>query len=204
MGSKAKTIKNSIKDKRVKNLIVFLISLILVFGVGFIVFNYVPFFSKYDNYVISSGSMDPVLKIGDLVYVDTSVKAEDIETGKIIAFYQDIDEDGADEIVVHYLDSVVEINGVDYYKTRHEVDPDNPDASTVDSWTLSANDIIGLEVMKIPRIGPLVMFAQSPYGRATIIIDVIVIYALIEYYNSGKKDQKKPEELNIDEKKDTA
>jgi len=207
MSSEIKTSEKKIMDKRVKNLMVFIISLILVFGIGYTIFNYVPFVAKYNSYSILTPSMDPVLKVGDLVLVDTSVKPEDLEPGEIIAFWHDItpsDQIDNPIIVVHYLDSVENIDGINYYTTRHvNPNPQNPDESLVDNWTLIGSDIVGREVFMIPKVGPLVVFAKSTIGRIVLIIDIVVIYGLIEYYNSGKKKEDKPEELNIDEKKDT-
>lgn len=161
----------------------FIVIIILVFGTGYIVFNYVPFVAKYDTYVIKTDSMVPVINVGDIVVVDSSVKADQLKPGDIIAFYADINGDGKKEVVVHYLKSISTVDGVTVYRTDSE-------KTTLDEWVLKSSDILGKEAFRIPKIGPIIMFSQSTIGRIVLITDILVLFAIIEYFSRTKKTKK--------------
>jgi len=184
-------------NKKTKSWIRFFLSVIVILGLGYVVFNYVPFIAKYDHFVIISPSMEPTIMVGDVVIIDTSIQAEDLVPGQIMAFYADINEDGIDEVVVHYLNSKYEdTNGVMIYKSNPEV------SDTTDPWDLTADDIIGAHVLTIAKIGPLLLFAQSTIGRVILVIDIVVIYLLVEMFSKDKKKKElQPEssEENIEE-----
>jgi signal peptidase len=46
----------------------------------------VPRYMGWQGVIVLSGSMEPTLKVGGLVYIDTHAKAEDIKVGDIITF----------------------------------------------------------------------------------------------------------------------
>lgn len=168
----------------------FVISVFLIVAIGYVVFNYVPFIAKYDHYVIATDSMEPVINVGDVVIIDTGIKAEDLEVNQIIAFYADIRGDGRQVVVVHYLDSISEVDGIRTYRTRPEISDD------IDPWKLDDSDIVGIKVATIPKIGPILLFAQSTVGRIVLIADVILMYVLISAYFPAKPKKKSANEGN--------
>lgn len=169
-----------------KKAIRFFLSIIIFFSIGFVILNYVPFISKYDNYVIVTNSMEPVIDVNDIVVIDTSVKAEDlvVDEHPIIAFYvDDINGDGIRDVVVHYLYSVTDDNGTMIYRTVSE-------SGIPDVWLLTADDIIGTHVLTIPKIGHLLQFTQSTIGRIVLIMDVAILYIVFELLSDKTKDKK--------------
>lgn len=183
--AKEKTVSKTQKlNKKNTSWIRFFLSVVVILGLGYIILNYVPFIAKYDHYVIVTNSMEPVINVGDVVIVDTSVKPEDMAVGQIIAVRADINEDGTKEVIVHYLYSVTDENGTTIYRTHPEKSP------SPDPWTLTADDIVGAYVLTIPKIGPALLFAQSTIGRIIIIVDIVVIYLLFELFSKGKKEDK--------------
>jgi len=175
--------QSNAKKKSIASWVRFFLSLALVVIAIFVIFNYVPFVAKYDYYRILTGSMDPVIKVNEVVVIDTSINHENLQIGDIIAFYADINNDGTDEIVVHYLDAINQDVGVTTYKTKPEV------SNQEDSWTLSDDDIIGIHVLTLPKFFG---FLTSTFGKVILIVDVIVVYVIIEsFFDNNKKNIKK-------------
>lgn len=169
------------------NAIKFVFSVILIFTIGYLVFNYVPFIAKYNHYVIATNSMEPIINVGDIVIIDTGIDHEDLEEGQIIAFYADIRGNGEKVVVVHYLDTIITTDGVRTYRTRPEINDD------LDPWTLQDFEIVGAHVATIGKVGPILLFAQSTIGRIVIIADVVIIYILMSAFPSKKtKKEDKP------------
>jgi signal peptidase len=151
----------------------FILSVVIIIGIGFVVINYVPFIAKYNHYIIATNSMEPIINVGDVVIVDSGINLDDLKKDQIIAFYADIRGDGRKVVVVHYLDSVSEVDGVRIFRTRPEIN------DSIDPWKLKDEDIIGNHKLTIPKIGPVLLFAQSTMGRIVLIIDVVVIYVIL-------------------------
>ncbi len=154
----------------------------IIYGIGYVILNYVPFFAKHEHYVIATGSMTPVIDPGDVVIIDNSVLLDDLVEGDIIAFRAVIDDSGEERVVVHYLASVVEDDeGVRTYQTKPHV------SERLDDWELTDEDIIGIHVLTISNIGRLLLFAQSLIGRIIIIVDIVIIYYLFKILFKDKK-----------------
>ncbi len=147
------------------------------------------------HYVIVSDSMDPDIKVGDIVLVKKP-DYESLKNDDIISFYVDSNLDGNKEVVTHYLYSVeLDSNGQRVYRTI------NAKKQSPDSWLLKDSDIIGQSVYTVPDIGKFMMFAQSSIGKLTIIFNLLIIVMIIyllEYKAPGIKDK---EQKVKDEKK---
>ncbi|GEM_PF-839788 len=171
----------------------FFLSVAIILGLGYVVFNYVPFIAKYDYFVIATGSMEPVIMTHDVVIIDTSVDPDNLSVGDIIAFYTDINGDGTDEIVVHYIYSISEDEGVRTFLTHPEV------SEHQDPWTLYDEDIVGIHVLTIPKIGGFLLFAQSFFGRIVLISDILILFLLLELVSDSNKTKKKPDDCQEQE-----
>ncbi len=168
----------------VRKTIRFFISLAIILILGYVVFNYVPFIAKYSNHVIVTDSMVPVINVNDVVIIDNSYEIDDLDIGEIIAFNVDINNDGNDEIVVHYLYSVEEIEGEVIIKSIAH------GQNSPDPWELSPDDILGKHVATIKTIGSFLRFASSTFGKIVLIFDVIIIYFIIELFSENDKKKK--------------
>jgi len=173
----------------------FILSVAIILGLGYVIFNYVPFIAKYDHYIIATNSMEPVINVGDIVIINTDVELDNLEEGQIIAFYADIRGDGKEVVVVHYLYSITETDGVRTYRTKPEISDD------IDPWTLVDEDIVGTHEASIRKIGPFILFAQSTIGRIVIIVDVIVIYIILSVFSSSKKSKKPNNQIKTEDQK---
>ncbi len=178
------TVKSPKTEKRsLSKNIRFIISVFLIVVLGYGIFNYVPFVSKYKLYVIVTGSMEPVINVDDIVIIDSSKTVEDFNVGDIIAFTTDINNDGTDEVLVHYLYSKEIVNDHYNIKTKSEI------SDTPDNYLLTESDILGKHVLTIRKFGSFLMFATSTLGKIILIIDIIIIYILVEMFSSNKKNK---------------
>ncbi len=186
--AKSKLKKNI--QKTVIEWLKFFLGLGVIIGIGYAVLNYVPFFAKHDHYVIVTDSMEPVINVGDIAIVDNSISLDDLVVGDIIAFQVAIDETGTEVIVVHYIAEInIDDLGVRTFRTHPQV------SMQKDPWTLTDEDIIGIHVLTIARLGKLLLFAESTIGRIIIVVDVVILYFVAQIFTEKDKKKKpsKPE-----------
>ncbi len=125
----------------------------------------------FKPYVVITNSMEPELMEDDLIFVK-SPNYEELLEGDIITFYGDLYLDGEIDIVTHYINSITEVDGIRYYRTNgHEL--------PVDNWILNDDDILGSYLFRIPFLGNIVNFIQSPFGVAAVVVNVGVIFAVV-------------------------
>ena len=127
----------------------------------------------YKAFVISSGSMEPTLNIGDIVIIKET-KQEQISKGNIITFRKD----GYN--ITHRINDIIEKDGEKYYQTKGDKNTTN------DADLVKYEEIEGVYVFKIDKIGSIITYAQN---TTTIIIIVCVIYLI--YRISAEKDDRK-------------
>ncbi len=94
--------------------------------------------------VVGSGSMDPTIKIGDVVLIDKKYKerANMINEGDILVFKKD------NQLFCHRVVSISEINDKYYFKTKGDRKGQN-----VDNWTVNESEIIGVTKLTIKKVG---------------------------------------------------
>ena len=135
--------------------------------------------------------MTPVINVGDLVIVNTAFTEEDLNVDTIISFYEDVNNDGKEEIIIHYIASV-EVDEYDNktYKTRRH------NAETYvdwDDWELTKEEILGVYLVSFRKLGSFMLFVESPLGKFVVLVDLIVIYMLIQVFaEPNDKKTKKP------------
>lgn len=150
---------------------------------------------RYQNFVISSGSMEPTIKYGDIV-IAKDVNIEDLKVGDVITFYVDFNLDGKDEIVTHYLASInTDENGQYFFRTHRE------NTSSFDSWILEEEDIIGVQVGHVKNLGRYILYLQSKVGFTILLADGIIIF-LIVLILSGPDEPNKKKNIVLLEKSD--
>ncbi len=189
---------SEIKNKKVYNfiktilfyVILFLLSMYIVFEV-FIPNQTVKVFG-FKPYNVMTQSMEPVLNVNDMIIVK-NFKVEELEVNDIITFYADIDYNGENEIVTHYIYSITENSPGDYTirTNRHYNDDQTPVA---DTWILSGDDVLGLYSFKIPYLGYVTEFLKSPFGIAAIIVNAGIIITIVYLIKRDKKVQETPKE----------
>ena len=129
---------------------------------------------------ISTNSMEPTYKVGDLVFMEkiSDADIDKLEVGQIITFHApiDIDNDGkTGDINTHRIHS---IDG-NRFTTSGDL------IGTPDDYTIHASDIIGVctEDGKIGGLGNVITFLRSSLGFFLCIVLPLILFFLYELYN---------------------
>jgi signal peptidase I len=113
----------------------------------------------YRALVISSGSMQPVLAVGDLV-VSRSTPAGRLQPGDIVTFH---DPALGNRFVTHRVVEVVESGGQVTVQTRG-------DANRVsEHWSVADAAPVGLLVTGVPAHGEWLLWLQSGWARIALV-----------------------------------
>jgi|GEM_PF-1359019 len=157
---------------------VLLVGLVAVFVLAFV---FLPMAGQSSNwYIVNSGSMEPALHVGDVVYV-AGKDADDIEGGDIISFRQQ------DITITHRCVDIVQKGNQTIFQTKGDANEEN------DSFTVTAEQLIGkvpatrlfgrTVYAKAPRLGYLSEFVRTRLGFFLLVM--IPGYSLIgmEAYN---------------------
>jgi signal peptidase len=123
--------------------------------------------------VVSSGSMVPVLNVGDIIIV-RGVDPQAITVGTIIIFHSPYEYDMP---IVHRVVAVVNDGGSLFFQTKGDHN------EIQDGWKVPAENLIGVYVVKIPYIGLISLELRGPLGVTLIILLVALIIA-VEYNES--------------------
>ena len=140
----------------------------------------------YKAYIVDTNSMEPTINVGDIVIVK-KVKEDKLKQGDVITFT----EEG--EVITHRITKVErEENG-----TQYVTKGDNN--NTEDTFKIRYNDIIGEEILTIPRLGKTVQILDSKI-IILIIILIILIFILVKIQKNEKIENMR-EKKKIEEKK---
>lgn len=135
--------KITIKDFRNKSTIIKVITGIILFITIVIIILYSNLF-PYTVAVIGSGSMTPTLKIGDMILIDKTYRknTKKLKEGQVLVFQV------KDTIYTHRIVKIDRQNGNYYILTKGD-----RKGQTIDTWTVTNKDIIGVTKLKIPMMG---------------------------------------------------
>lgn len=195
--------KNKAQEKRrnITRIIIYIIIIPLVIYNAIILYqlmlngNTTPSVFGYKTFVISSGSMEPSLKIGDIVIAKEISDQANLQKGDIISFRE------GDSIVTHRINDIIqeETNGENEEKTevtkyRTKGDANNDE----DTNSVELKNIEGEFVSKIPVLGWLVLFLQNKLILVVVIIFIYILY--IHNSNVEKRILDRREKRNMYEK----
>lgn len=130
-------------------------------------------------YVVTSGSMQSVYPAGSVIYVRDAVP-EDVQVGDAITFYL-----GDDTVAVH---QVWQINPEE--KTFRTQGVDNLDLQgniIQDAAPVSFENLIGLPVACIPKLGMLYDMLQKPAGMCAVAFVVILTVLVLVLLTPSKE-----------------
>ena len=125
-----------------------------------------PRFFGYQIYSVISGSMEPEMPVGSLIYVHEE-KPEDIEEQDIIAFYSSLEESG---IITHRVVKNNIVSGT--FITKGDAnDKEDPVPIPYDNF-------IGRVIKTVPYVGKVLTCMTSMYGKiaaASIVVLGVVL-----------------------------
>jgi len=163
--------------KKVKKVLFIIITLILVLVLAFNIYNFVSIkilkkdFASIKGYAILevvSGSMEPTIKVGDLIVIDTKVqkyKEQDIVT------FRDVNGSFVTHRIIS-LDKDKMITKGDNNNTKDEA--------------LSTKNIVGKYVFKISGVGLILSSLKSPFVLVMVLLIGILVCYLISTDKNGK------------------
>lgn len=141
-------------------------------------------------YVVSSGSMIPVLEVYDVLVVQGHVPFDDIKVGDIIVFNR---PSGHDRVIVHRVVEILD----DSPKTIRTKGDANPGSIPGTDYPLTKDEYIGKVAYIVPQIGYITRVLTPPINY--IIIAVIVGVMIVkQYYGKDKKESPKFETAQVE------
>lgn len=138
----------------------------------------VPDIFGYKPMIVLSGSMETSIYTGDLVFVK-EVDTSTLKEQDVIAFRNE-----KDTVTTHRIVDIVEKDGQKYFQTKG----DNNNANDAD--LVSMDDVEGVYVFKIPKLGSVLMVIKEPKSLAVILL-VILVLGLIWLNVTDKMDKSK-------------
>lgn len=140
-------------------------------------------------YTIVSGSMEPTIKVYDVVIDKAVTNPEDIKVGDVITF---ISTSSISEglLVTHRVQEVKVVDGKYEFVTKGDFN------GAADSDTAKFDNLVGKVIFKIPQLGRIQFFVASKLGWflvvmlpafGVIIYDVMKLLRLVNAKNAATK-----------------
>ena len=170
------------KDKKfslIKDIAIIVIGVVLIWFAVKVVFN-------VDNpfYVVSSGSMIPVLNVGDILIVKDGNTFNSLNVGDIIVFNR---PQGGDRVIVHRIIEMSDRFGEKVIVTKGDA---NDGIIPGTDFPIREKDYIGTVAYTVPKIGLVLKYLNPPVNYIIIAgIIGILIYTNIKK-NNDEKDKK--------------
>lgn len=114
----------------------------------------VPNFMGYEIYNVVSGSMEPTIPVGSIIYVK-EIDPVDVQSGNIIAFQ------AGDSIIMHRVVDNKLVEGT--FTTKGDAN------NGEDMNDVPYEDLIGIVVKHIPIMGQLLILFGSTFGRICMV-----------------------------------
>ena len=163
------------KDKKfslIKDIAIIVIGVVLIWFAVKVVFN-------VDNpfYVVSSGSMIPVLNVGDILIVKDGNTFDSLKIGDIIVFNR---PEGGDRVIVHRIIDIGDRFGEKIIVTKGDA---NEGIIPGTDFPIREKDYIGTVAYVVPKVGLVLKYLNPPVNY--IIIAGIV--GILIYTNFRKR-----------------
>lgn len=131
-------------------------------------------------YVVLSGSMEPEIGVGSIVFVNQNAKFDELKADDVISFRK------ADLMVTHRV-----------FKIEDDKIVTKGDANEVeDGGYVTADMLIGKDVFVLPKLGFIVEFIQSTQGK--IISGIVVLALIIASLATGRDNDKKKQPARVE------
>ena len=159
----------------IKDIIIVVVGVLIIwFGLKLVTGTDNPF------YVVSSGSMVPVLEVYDVLVVDGKIPFEEIQVGDIIVFNR---PSGHDRVIVHRVAAIID---EDPFTIRTKGDA-NPASIPGTDFPITEEDYIGKVWQVVPQVGYITRIMQPPVNY--IIIAIIIGVMVFKQMSKSKKDK---------------
>jgi signal peptidase len=144
-------------------------------------------------YVVSSGSMVPVLQVFDVLVVQGNDPFESVKVGDIIVFNRPA---GQDRVIVHRVTAIIDDNP---YTIRTKGDA-NPASIPGTDFPITDEEYIGKVAYVIPQIGYVTRILTPPINY--IIIAAIIAVMIGKQLRKTKKEHGLSDSFDFDSMKE--
>lgn len=167
------------KDKKfsiIKDIAIIVIGVVLIWFAVKVIFN-------VDNpfYVVSSGSMIPVLNVGDILIVKDGNTFNSLKVGDIIVFNR---PQGGDRVIVHRIIELSDRFGEKVIVTKGDA---NDGIIPGTDFPIREKDYIGTVAYTVPKVGLVLKYLNPPVNY----IIIVGIIGILIYTNMKKKNEEK-------------
>lgn len=150
--------------------------------------NTTPIFSSY---IIASGSMEPNIKVYDMV-VNQRVSPYELKVGDIITFFSESKMSYGLTITHRVIGITQDAEGNYYFRTKGDAN------NSTDDYLVPEDHIVGKAIVKVPKMGYVQKFISSVYGLMILIMVPCLLFTLGQLVKYIKKVAKKKEEPQIE------
>lgn len=153
-----------------------ILAVLLILALLFIV----PMILGYTELAVLSGSMEPNIHVGSIVYVDKSVKGEDLEVGDVVTYSL-----SSGTYVTHRVMSLDDDAGVMVTQG---------DANSAPDGEIEYSRVVGRVKFHLPYLGYISTNIRTSKGILTItalVVVIILLNFLPTLVKSPKSDEKK-------------
>ncbi len=175
------------KKKQPKKVINTIVNVILVIAIIIaVVCTYISFVTTSGNGVpsilglrllsIQTNSMSPTINYGDLI-IDTGVDAEDIRKDDIITYWTIIN--GERVLNTHRVKEIYDGGGYLIFETKGDAN------TSADPLTVHQREIVGKYSFKIPGLGKVFDYLQTPTGFLIVVVIPVLLfflYQLVQFF----------------------
>lgn len=186
--------------RRVGSLLAMLVLIALV--LPFVMYAFPPAIGAEGSYVVLSGSMQPAIQPGDVMFV-YEVDPLTIEAGDVVMFSRQ----GSEIPTTHRVIEVVPTNDFESgvaFRTMGDAneDPDQrlvPGESIVGVVPAITLPFVGTVLFGVPEMGHVVQFANTQFGFVLLVGIPITAFILNEVYRAARGSRSEPEKTRQDE-----
>ncbi|HUV71561.1 MAG TPA: signal peptidase I [Clostridia bacterium] len=171
------------KFKKAIGIIQGLLTAVLVLAVLLLIFTAFNPIKSFQLFRVMSGSMEPKIKVGSVVFV-RKVKPEVLKKGEVITYSS---SENPEMSITHRLVEIEEKEGKTVFKTRGDAN-NNEDMAEV-----SPSQIKGKVIFSLPFLGYLSVWIKKPLGFGLLVILPALLIIISEILSIKKAIEKEVE-----------
>ena len=148
----------------------------------------VPDFLGYKPFIVLSGSMEPSIMTGDMVFVKET-DPDSLKVGDVIAYKS------GSAVVTHRIVEVKSENGETRYVTQGDAN------NAADQGLVKPADVEGIYQRRVAGAGNLAMFMQTTTGMILFVVCPLVLFVLwdvIRRQLESRKEMSRTKELEME------
>jgi signal peptidase len=171
------------KLKKIINIFQWLLTIVLISVVLLLVFTAFNPIKNFQILRVMSGSMEPKIKVGSIVFVQ-KVKPEILKENDVIT-YASLEDSSI--LITHRLTAIEEKEGRTVFKTQGDAN------SSKDIAEVSPSQIKGKVIFSLPFLGYLSVWIRKPLGFGLLVILPALLIIISEILNIKKTIEKEVE-----------